>query len=114
MPLNSYLAIVSEGIFVSALNPSEVLTMDDFQSIKKNVEELTSNIDEQRIKENFLPIKQIDIPKIAKHEFQSRLATTYMKHGELLDKLQPLNRNGSPTISRTQCVERYFDLYGME
>ena len=114
MPLNSYLSVVTKGLHVSALNPFEILTMDDFESIKKNVEELTSNIDEQRIKENFLPIKQIDIPKIAEHEFQSGVAVIYMKHGELLDKLQPLNRNGSPTISRTQCVERYFDLYGME
>ncbi|QBG35984.1 hypothetical protein [Litorilituus sediminis] len=111
--LSSYLYdLRDDETLKTALHPKNILTPQDFDDIKKNVQSLSAYIDEQRSQNNLMPINQLDIPKIANHDFQENLAILYLEHGDNLDSLQAINSEHGPNIKRTDCVAKYAKLYG--
>ncbi len=93
--------------FKTVLNPRNVLTDEDFEEVKQSVHQFVKQIDEQREKENLPPINQIDIPKIAHHEFESSLAHLYFMYGDIFNDIEPANLETGPQIKPSACVKRY-------
>lgn len=112
--MNYLISLQRDELFKTVLDPTNVLSSQDFDEIRQNVQGFSKMIDELRSKENLVPLSQIDIPKIALHDFQETLAILYLDHGKNLDKLQPLNLATGPNIKRTACVSRYAEMYGEE
>ncbi|WDE10768.1 hypothetical protein [Thalassomonas haliotis] len=98
--------------FNSTLNPDNVLSPQDFDDIKHEVKVFSQMLDKRRERYNLVPIDEIDIPKIAAHDFQTSLGILYEEHGKKLDNLQSLNADTGPNIKRSACVERRLKLYG--
>lgn len=111
--LHNYLSMLEDDeILGEILHPSYILSKKDFEKIEANVSDLQRQIDELRIENNLPTISELEIPKIARHEFQSYLSLLYSEYGKHLNSLQSLNSESGPRIDRSECVNRHLKLYG--
>ncbi|WDD98494.1 hypothetical protein [Thalassomonas actiniarum] len=109
---NYLMSLERDEPFNSTLKPYNVLSPQDFDDVKHEVKVFSQMLDKRREQYNLVPIGEIDVPKIATHDFQSSLGTLYLDHGKDLDKLQSLNADTGPNIKRSACVTRHFKLFG--
>ena len=65
----------------------ELLTIEDNQTIEHSLTRLKENIDKKRADLNLEPLSNLDIPKIARHDFEHELAYNYIDFSEHLNAL---------------------------
>jgi len=113
MPLIQYVSTMRhDKIFGEKLDPNHVLSAQDYEQIKVNVQDIARQIDELRSKENLIPISDIDVPNIANYDFQRSVSILYLEYGQIMDRLQDLNLETGPSLERSNCVKRYVELFG--
>ena len=107
----AYLSIVGSDDFPLDLKPRYSLGTDNH--VQQYVDSLTQWIDEARDNENLqLPTAE-ELPKVARHAFEGRLARLYLEFGnELSDLKATLPKNTSTMLDRSECVERQVVFFG--
>lgn len=101
----------SDRPFGKELFPKVVWTDEDMELVKRNVQKIAQDIDVKRDKKNLAPLSEIDIPKIAHHDFQERIAFLYSQYGEAMETVQRLNINIGPNLEKTDCIKRYTKVF---
>lgn len=96
------------------LLPHHVLSSKDFEKVVANAKSIERQVDEQRSKENKSPLDEIDIPKIAFHAFEERVAFLYLHYENAIETVSRLPLETPLPITKTECVNRYLKLFNSE
>lgn len=113
--LDTYLMYDSrfnDGTF--SFDPDIALSNSDLNKVNEQKNELLNYINQQREKRKLPKIENVELPRIAKHEFQSRLAITYNLYGNLIDSSSNLSKLNFVSISKNDCVQKLITLQNID
>lgn len=111
--LFNYVTMIDgDEILRDKLLPNRVLSVKDYKQIEANVRSLSEKIDAQRSKENFVPLSHIDVPRIARKEFEERVAFMYAKYPQSMNTVSRLDIEIGPSVMKSECVEKYLKIFG--
>jgi hypothetical protein len=109
-PMRMLLTMIKEELPRDYL-PSTILSSKDIVDINRRVDVLSEQLDEERTKEGFQVLSNIDIPKIAKHWFNMELGVLYIEHEQELKYLSALDTDGRASLKPNECTEQYVGSY---
>lgn len=109
--LTAYLQVVSSAPFKDNLDLGLLLSKEDYQIVSEGAKEIKRQISEFREQENLSYLNEQDLPKIAIHNFQSRLAALYVEHADTLAELELLTLDDGPSLKKSACIEHYIKLF---
>ncbi|MCC5827684.1 hypothetical protein [Alkalimonas sp.] len=110
-PALTYLGAVSTADFPLELKPRYALGADN--RIQEYLDMLTQWIDEERANENLQLPTTDELPKAAKHDFESRLARLYLDFGSELNDLKGVLPDTASTLLKgSECVQRQVTFFG--
>ncbi|WP_395339369.1 hypothetical protein PN836_014355 [Ningiella sp. W23] len=109
--LLAYLQLVRDNpIFNKELAPNVVLSENALSKIDQNVKQLVAAIDESNIRNNMMPISDIEIPKVAQHSFEASIVVLFNEYADVFEKNQVAGIWMSSYINENSCIERqYFE-----
>lgn len=81
-----------------------ILTEDLESEVSAKLVALKDDIDRRRLAENFVPIAELEIPKIAKHNFKFDMALNYATYGNIFSLLVDVNPSYSSYLEKDDCV----------
>lgn len=106
-----YLISVSLDDYPLELKPTYALGADN--RIQEYLDSLTQWIDETRANENLQLPTTDELPKAAKHDFESRLARLHLEFGSELNDLKGvLPDTVSTMLEGSECVHRQVEFFG--
>lgn len=106
-----YVTLVDgDPIYQEALRPELVLKPEEITQVGSNAEILSNQIDAKRREQNLDSFGYQELPIIASHEFEERLAFLYAKYARSMETIQRLELSTSPSLEKSQCVKRYMNL----
>ena len=105
--LTAYLQILNRAPFKDNFDLGLILTKEDYQNVGEGVKEIKRQISEFREQENLSYLDDQDLPKIAIHDFQRRLAALYVEHADALAELELLTLDKGPSLKKSVCIERH-------
>lgn len=107
----TYVRMVSSADFPPELKPLYSLGKDN--RINDYIHRLEEFINKARVHENMILSAPEDIPKAARHDFESMLAYLYREYGyELNDLKVTLSDTTGAMLESTKCVQRQVDFFG--
>ncbi|WP_111979994.1 hypothetical protein [Algibacillus agarilyticus] len=83
-----------------------MLTPEDMETVELRLQKFKSRIDEKRLEKGYPPISDIEIPKIAKHDFEWNMGFWFNEAGEEMRLYRDLNASHIEQLTESECTKR--------